>query len=213
MKLAIFGATGRTGKHLVEQALAADHDVIAFVRNPSKLTTTHEHLTVVHGDATDPVAVERAVHSTDAVISAMATPASQKIARTQPLTRGTQNILAAMKKHGVRRLIITSAGIPQPNDSPDLRFSLMMGFGKLIMRASYDDTIGSAHAVRASDVDWTIVRIAGPTNAPRTGRVQAGYVNKTIGTRVGRADAAAFMLNEVRAAQYIRQAPVIWGRR
>jgi nucleoside-diphosphate-sugar epimerase len=200
MKLTIFGATGRTGKHLVEQALAADYEVIAFVRNPSKFSTTHERLMVMQGDVTDPVAVERAVQSADAVICALAPSGSQKIAKTHPLTRGTLNILAAMTKHGVRRLIMTSAGIPQPNDLPDHQFGLMMGFGKCFMRASCEDIIGSAQVVRASAVDWTIVRMAGPTNAPGTGRVQAGYVNKTTGMRITRADAAAFMLNEVRAA-------------
>jgi nucleoside-diphosphate-sugar epimerase len=213
MRLTIFGATGRTGKHLVEQALAAGYEVIAFVRNPSQLTTSHEHLTVVQGDATDPVAVERAVQGTDTVISVLATSASQKVAKTQPLKRGTQNILAAMKKYAVRRLIISSAGIPQPGDLPDLRFSLLMGFVKRTVRASHEDTVGSAQVVRAADVDWTIVRMSVPTNASQTGRVQAGYVNKTMGMRITRADAAAFMLNEVQAVQYIRQAPVICNRR
>ena len=67
MRLAVFGATGRTGKPLVEQALNAGYEVTAFVRDPSKLATKHERLTVVQGDATDAVAVERVVHVADAV--------------------------------------------------------------------------------------------------------------------------------------------------
>ena len=212
MRLTIFGATGRTGKHLVEQALEAGYEVVAFARNPSKLPAAHEHLTIVQGDAIDPAAVERAVQGTEAVISVLATSASRKIAETQPLRRGTQNILAAMKKYGVRRLIISAAGIPQPNDLPDLRFSLLMGFVKCLVPASEKDTLASAQVVRASDVDWTIVRMPVPTNAPKTGRVQAGDVSKAIGMRISRADAAAFMLTEVRSAQYVRQAPVICSR-
>ena len=208
-RITIFGATGRTGKPLVEQALAAGYEVTAFVRDPAKVTTKHERLTVVQGDATDAVAVERAVRGADAVISVMNTPGSQKIAKSKPLTRGTQNIVDAMKKYGVRRLIISSAGIPQPNDLPNIRFKLMMGFGKLIMRASYDDIVGSVEVVRASDTDWTVVRMV-PTNDPPTGRVNAGYMNKRVGT-ISRADAAAFMLNEVCEAKYLRQAPVIWS--
>jgi hypothetical protein len=109
----------------------------------------------------------------------------------------------------VRRLIISSAGIPQPNDMPNIRFKLMMGFGKLIMRASYDDIVGSVKVVQASDSDWTVVRMI-PTNDPPTGHVNAGNVNKAVGT-ISRADAAAFMLNEVCEAKYLRQAPVIWS--
>ena len=73
MRLAVFGATGRTGKLLVEQALNAEYDVTAFVRPRSlgKLTIKHERLTVVQGDATDAAAVERAVNGADAVVSVM----------------------------------------------------------------------------------------------------------------------------------------------
>jgi putative NADH-flavin reductase len=209
MKLTIFGATGQTGKPLVEQALSAGYDVIAFVRNPSRLTIIHEHLRVVQGDATDPVAVELAVRGTDAVISVLATSASQKTAKAQPLRRATQNIVDAMKKHGVQRLIISSSGLPQASDEPDLRFSLLMGFVKRIVRASYEDTLASTQVVQASDLDWTIVRMPAPTNAPKTGRVQAGYVNKVIGLRISRADAAAIMLNELREAKYVHHTPVV----
>ena len=208
-RITIFGATGRTGKLLVEQALAAGYEVTAFVRNPANLTTKHERLTVVQGDATDAIAVEKAVQGAGAVISVMNTPGSQKIAKSKPLTLGTKNIVDAMKKYGVRRLIISSAGIPQPNDMPNIRFKLMMGFGKLIMRASYDDIVGSVKVVQASDSDWTVVRMI-PTNDPPTGHVNAGNVNKAVGT-ISRTDAAAFMLNEVCEAKYLQQAPVIWN--
>jgi nucleoside-diphosphate-sugar epimerase len=210
MRLTIIGATGRTGKHLVVQALEAGYEVIPFVRNLSKLTITHERLTVVQGDATDPAAVERAIQDTDAVICVLNTSFVQDIAKTKPLTRITQNILKAMKKFGVRRLIITSAGIPQPNDLPDLRFSLMLGIGKLLMPPAVEDTINSAHIVQSSDIDWTIVRMA-PTNATPTGQVNAGYVKRETKMFVSRADAAMFMLKELRENNWVRQAPVIFN--
>ena len=201
MRLTIIGATGRTGKHLVEQALDAEYEVIAFARNLSKLTITHERLTVVQGDATDPAAVEHAIQYADAVIC---------ILNTSSLTRITQNILKAMKIFGVRRLIITSAGIPQPNDLPDLRFSLLLGIGKLLMPPAVEDTINSAHIVQSSDIDWTIVRMA-PTNATPTGQVNAGYVKRETKMFVSRADAAMFMLKELRENNWVRQAPVIFN--
>ncbi len=209
MRLTIFGATGRTGRHLVEEALTAGYEVIAFVRNPAKLTTKHEHLTVVKGDATDPAAVEQAVHGADAVISVMAT---QRRPKNKPLTRGTQNILAAMEKYGVRRLVMSASAIPDPHDSPNLRFKLLRGFVRLLARAAYQDTVGSVQVVRASGVDWTVVRMPAPTNAPMTCQVNAEYVNNKVGMRISRADAAAFMLSEVHESKYLRQAPVIWSR-
>lgn len=201
MRLTIIGATGRTGKHLVVQALEAGYEVIAFARNLSKLTITHERLTIVQGDATDPTAVERAIQYTDAVICVL---------NTSSLTRITQNILKAMKIFGVRRLIITSAGIPQPNDLPDLRFSLLLGIGKLLMPPAVEDTINSAHIVQSSDIDWTIVRMA-PTNATPTGQVNAGYVKRETKMFVSRADAAMFMLKELGENKWVREAPVIFN--
>ncbi len=72
MKIAIFGATGKVGRHLVDQALERGDEVTAFVRDTSRLTTyRHERLKVVEGDVLDPKGVEQAVVGTDAVLSAL----------------------------------------------------------------------------------------------------------------------------------------------
>ena len=71
MKLTIFGATGRTGRYLVEQALDAGHNVTAYVRNPAKLRYKHENLHVVQGEITEVGKVAEAIAGTDAVISAL----------------------------------------------------------------------------------------------------------------------------------------------
>jgi nucleoside-diphosphate-sugar epimerase len=212
MKLTIFGATGRTGKHLVEQALAADYEVIVFVRNPSKLSTTHERLMVMQGDVTDPLAVERAIQGADVVISVMATSGSQKIAKNKPLTCGTQNIIDAMGRYGVNRLVISAgSSIPQPNDRPDIRFKLLKVLVKLLAPASYEDTVGSVEVVQASGLDWTIVRMGRAVDAPATG-VRVGYVNGALGLRITGADAAAFILDEALERKYVHQTPVICSR-
>jgi putative NADH-flavin reductase len=100
VRITVFGATGRTGKPLVEQALNSGFEVTAFVRSLDKITTKHERLTIAQGDATDAAAVEQAVQGAEAVISLMSSTWSQKIAKSKPLTRGTQNIVDAMKKYG-----------------------------------------------------------------------------------------------------------------
>lgn len=99
MRLTIFGATGDTGKHLTEQVLAAGNQVVAFVRNPSKLHIRHEGLTIMQGDLADQAAIEQAVNGSDAVISLLGHRGGSK---KKPITEGTRNILSAMKKHGVR---------------------------------------------------------------------------------------------------------------
>jgi putative NADH-flavin reductase len=71
MKLSLFGATGATGKQLVEKALAAGNQMVAFARNPSKISTSHEHLTIVQGELSDTLAIEHAISGADAVISVL----------------------------------------------------------------------------------------------------------------------------------------------
>jgi putative NADH-flavin reductase len=207
MKLVVFGATGKTGKHIVQQALDAGHEVIAFARTPSKLGITHERLRVVQGDVGEPEKVESAVAAADAVISVLG-PAG----RSAPamLNRGTQNIIAAMKKYGLRRLVIAlGAGIGDPNDAPTLVDKL---FGTLIRLAApqaYADTMNTAASVRSSDLEWVIVRVPMLTDDPAKGNVRVGYLGKGVGVRLSRADMAKFMLDEVSASKYPRQAPVI----
>ncbi len=207
MKLAIFGATGGTGKQLVEQALAAGHEVVAFVRDPSKLTTRHERLTIVPGDVTDQAAVESVVNGVEAVISVLGPRGDD---RSKPITRGTQNILAAMKKYGVRRFVLSSTpSASDPNDLPNFRFKIAIGLVRLTLRSAYEDIVNTAQVVRASDCDWTIVRVSMLTDAPKTGVVKVGYVDKAMGMRLSRADMAEFMLKQVQDTKYLRQAPAI----
>ena len=116
MRLVIFGATGPTGRRLVERALAEGHEVRAFVRDASKLAASHERLTVVEGDAFDPESVEGAVSGAEAVISVLGgEPSNPLKARgppepNGPASAGARNIVRAMWKHSVGILLPGLAG-------------------------------------------------------------------------------------------------------
>ncbi|MDD1743028.1 MAG: SDR family oxidoreductase [Methanomassiliicoccales archaeon] len=208
MRLAIFGASGRTGILLVEQALAAGNQVVAYARNSSKLQAIHERLTVVHGELSDQEAIERAVSGADAVLSALGPRARSP---GKPVTEGTRNIIVAMKGHGVRRLIITSTASAQdPRDGPDLKYRVLVGMVKLFIRPAYEEIISTADLVRQSDLDWTMLRLSLLNNGPRTGKVRVGYKGRgEVGLRIARADIADFMLKQVEDTTYLRQAPLI----
>ena len=108
MKLIVFGATGGTGQHLVKQALAQGHMVTAFVRNPAKFGVSHPGLRIVQGDVLDAASVEQAVSGHDAVLAALGAPARDT---NKVRSEGTRNIISAMEKTGVRRLVCqTSLG-------------------------------------------------------------------------------------------------------
>jgi putative NADH-flavin reductase len=208
MKIAIFGATGETGRQLVEQALAAGHEVVAYVRNPSKLNTRHENLMIVQGKLTDQAMIEHAISGADAVISVLGPRGGSK---DKPITRGMQNIIEAMKKQGVRRLIISSTlSAKDPNDLPDFKAKALVNLVKLTIHAAYEEVVSVADTVRKSDLDWTIVRLTTLNNNPKSGKVRVGYLGKgEVGLRISRADLAEFMLKQVQDTKYLRQAPVI----
>jgi len=207
MQITIFGASGRTGRHLVEQALAQGHTVVALVRNPSKLTLSHENLRVIKGDATDPDAVERAIAGSDTVISALG---HVKGSPTDVQTTATRHIIAAMERQGVRRLVsLTGAGVAAPQDRPKLinriiKFALVTLSGDVLR-----DAEAHAEVIRRSNLDWVIVRGPMLTDAPRTGSYRVGWVGVGTSPRITRADLADFMLTQASDTRFIRQLPMV----
>jgi putative NADH-flavin reductase len=207
MKLAIFGASGRTGQHLVQQALDARHEVVALIRTPSKLNIQNTRLTLIQGDIQDIVKVEQTIKGVDAVLSVLG-PTSNK--PDYQVTKGTKNILVAMKKLGVRKLVISAgAGVGDPHDEPKLANKFINILLKIMARYVYEDMKQVVDLVRASDVDWVIVRVPMLTDAPATGSIKIGYVGKGMGSRISRADMAAFILKQLDDNTYLHHAPAI----
>jgi putative NADH-flavin reductase len=210
MRLTVFGSTGRTGRLLVERAMAAGHDVVAFARDPSRLGASRERLTVVHGELTDAAAVERAVAGADAVISALG-PGFRRDVVADPLTQGMRNILAAMRTSGVRRLVVLSTvSAADPEDFPDSRIRRLVRIVRSVVPHAYPEIVNVARLVRESDTDWTLVRVTLLGNGPGGGTVRAGYLGRDeVGGRISRADLAAFMLDQVQDTTYARRAPAV----
>jgi putative NADH-flavin reductase len=208
MNLAVFGSTGLTGRELVKQALDAGHHIAAFARSPAKLDIKNERLTVVQGELDNIAAIERTVRGADAVISILGPTGEVKGA---PLSTGTKNILAAMDKFGVRRIILVgTASVSDPLDLPDFKFKLLIAVIRTLLPGAYAEIIRIADAARSTGHDWTIVRAPLLTNRPKTGKLRIGYYGQgRIGLFLSRADMAAFMLEQVTDARYIRKAPAI----
>jgi putative NADH-flavin reductase len=207
MKVTVFGATGRTGQHVVEEALEAGHSVKAFARTPSKLEIAHPDLEVVQGDVLEPERVEAAVAGADAVISVLGPVKNEP---TYTISRGMGHILEAMRKHDVERLIVSvGAGVRMPQDEPGL-FDRVIGFVlKLTARHVYEDMRRVAERVRESDRDWTLVRVPMLTDDPGTGDIRAGYLGEGTGPRLSREDMASFIVGQLEDGRYVREAPVI----
>lgn len=206
MRILVFGAAGRTGRLVVEQALGHGHDVTAFVHE-TPLELTHDHLGVLRGDAMDFESVLAAVGGQTAVVSALGPGRS---AAGITLSEGIGNIIHAMAVEGVHRLVVESASGTFARK--DRRLSL--GFRTMIatvLRATYDDLEAMEQRVMASDLDWTIVRPVGLTDGPLTGTYRLSLDGDLLSdaSAISRADVAALMLKALSGETYVRRAVTI----
>lgn len=208
MRVIVFGATGGTGRQLVEQALAQGHEVTAFLRNPEKLGLSHANLRLVRGDALAATAVERAMPGHDAVLCALGAPALKTgVIRSA----GTRNIVAAMEKAGVKRLICqTSLGYGDSRAVLKITpFFFRFIIAPLLLRQGFADHERQEAHIRASRLDWVIARPGNLTDGGRTGRYRHGFAadDRTIRGEISRADVADFMLRQLTENTYLGQTP------
>jgi putative NADH-flavin reductase len=205
MKLAVFGATGGTGRQIVEQALAGGHGVSALVRDKSKLPPAGDKLAVLEGNVLDRAAVDRTVEGADAVFVSLGNTANNP---NMVVSEGTAVVAAAMQAAGVKRLIvISSLGVGDSKDQVPLFFKAIIATA---LRGAFQDKEAQEKLVMASGLDWTIIRPGGLTDGPVTGAYRAG-LDRTIGGSVSRADVAAFALAQLASDEYLRKTPAIAG--
>jgi putative NADH-flavin reductase len=204
MRLIIFGSTGSIGQQLVLQALSLGHTVTAFARSKSKLQDIdHDHLTIYEGDVLDPASVEKAVKGHDAVLCALGAGRKGCVR-----SEGTRNIIRAMEKAGVKRLICESTlGAGDSKGNLNFFWKYIM-FGWFLKEAYADHELQEKY-VKASALDWTIVRPAAFTDGKATGNYQHGFSSndKSLKLKISRADVAMFMLMQLTTNEYMRKTP------
>jgi uncharacterized protein YbjT (DUF2867 family) len=206
MKILVVGATGGTGRHIVAQALERGHDVVALARNPAKLDVTHDRLRVVKGDVMDPSTLDAAVRGCDAVVCALGH--KRWLGPSNILSQGTRNVVAAMEKNGVKRLVIeTALGVGDSIGRLGVYYTLFTI--PFILPFYWFDKERQERVVRASNLDWIIVRPGQLTNGRKRGTYKHGprVGNYVWSVSISRADVADFMLNQLASTPYLRQAP------
>ncbi|MER5392912.1 SDR family oxidoreductase [Saccharopolyspora sp. NPDC002686] len=196
MRITIFGATGGTGKQLVEQACAAGHQVTAVVRDPAKVAFEHPELAVVRADVMDPADIRPHIAGRDAVISAIGSPNAKSPTTVQ--TDSTASILEAMGETEVRRfLVVSNSGMITDGDGA-LTKHLVKPILWRFLKHPWTDMVHMEEVVRASSADWTIIRPPMLTEGPRTGRYRTA-VDRTVrgGNKISRADLADCILRNL----------------
>jgi putative NADH-flavin reductase len=219
MRLTIVAATGGIGRELLQQAIAAGHDVTAVARNPQRLPgTLPAGVRVVTADlaAPDPSVLESAVQGADAVLSGLGPRSASDAGVT---TRGTEAVVRAMQATGVRRIVVVSAApigtVPSPGRPKPPRHDPGDGFfmrhlfshvAKTAFRRHYADLALMEDLLRDSGLDWTVVRPPRLTDKPLSGSYRTAYgQNVRGGWLVSRADVAHLMLGVLEQPETIKQ--------
>jgi putative NADH-flavin reductase len=206
MRLAIFGGTGGTGLALTQQALEHGHDVRVLVRNPNRMPLINANMRLVLGNVLDQQSVTKTLLGTDAVLSCLGQ--RNLLRNTQVVSAGTRLIMAVMKQHGVRRLVVESAfGAGESLALATLTERLLFA---TLLWAPYQDKNLMEPEVKASGQEWTILRPTLLTNGPLTNRYTVSTARPAT-ARVSRADVAAAMLRAVEERLWVGESPAVTG--
>lgn len=194
MRVAILGASGKTGKPLIEQALAHGHEVIAIARTPEKIAFDDPRVIKRPGDAYDEASVVAALHGADAVITTVG-KTDLRDKRINLSTAAHRAVVDGMRKHGIRRLlVISSIGAAQGVKRKGWRRNVYL----YLRRKYYRDMFLMEQEVMDSGMDVTVLRAPILYDGPRTGAYRViedeNYLEEL---RISRADVAHFLLNEL----------------
>ncbi|MFE4825055.1 NAD(P)-dependent oxidoreductase [Streptomyces sp. NPDC056704] len=206
MNILILGATGPTGRHVVDLALAAGDTVTVLARRPEALADLADQVNVVAGDATSHRDVAKAMIGQDAVISALGR--STSVRADDLFTRAAAAVIAAAEEQGVSRLVwMSSFGVGATYKSASAVQKTMYC---TFLRNIYANKELSENAIRSSGLDWTLVYPTLLTKGPAKGTYRADDRLPMKGNpKISRADAAAFMHKAAHSSEWIHRDAVI----
>ncbi len=212
MKILLLGANGAVGQHALDHLLNLNHEVKVLVRNVATLQRTHPRLTIVQGDPRNAADLDKVLSGQETVLSTVGARTNEK---TTLRVDVAGNLVSGMKKYGVRKLVwLDAAGVGSSKEFME-RASFL--FGRILMpfflNNMYADGAEADNIIEKSGCDWVIVRPVAFTNKPKTGNVTAVTdMNRTVSLRLWmtRADAAAFLADQVVKDDYVGKMPVIY---
>lgn len=203
MKITVLGATGRTGRPLVEELVRRGHHVTAVVRDPSRAP---QGAVVVTGDVRDPAVLGQAVNGADAVVSALGPSGKDTDLHTTMIA----GLLPAMRTAGVRRYVgVSGAGMDAPGDRKRARDKVISRAMRVFAKSMVGDKAAELAVWQGTDLDWTLVRPPRLVDGPATGRLEHDAHVSTTSTKLPREDLAVFLADVVEQGLYVRQAPFV----
>jgi putative NADH-flavin reductase len=199
MNLLVLGATGNTGREIVDLALRNGHLVTAFVRSPGKIERRHARLVVRQGQALDASLLSAALDGQDAVLSALGLPPRRALRPSHFMTDSATCTIAAMQRAQVTRLAILSAAVLFPGRG------LQYAFFSRLLKHHARDLAAMEAVIGASGLDWTVAR---PTRLVRSSEERYRACTGTLpegGSSISFRATAAFMLTAVERGLHHRE--------
>jgi uncharacterized protein YbjT (DUF2867 family) len=207
MRILVLGATGGAGRLIVGEAVAKNHAVVALVRSKANAAGLIG-AELVEGDARDEAALTRAITGCDAVISSLGTAISP-FREVTLLSAATRALVGVMERQNIRRLVcITGMGAGDSRGHGGFFYDWL--FQPLLLRRVYEDKDRQEEAIRASALDWVIVRPTLLNDEPARGRIRAlTDLTGVHGGKIARADVASFVVQQLTVDTWLRKAPLI----
>ena len=207
-KIALFGATGQTGQKFLEVAINHGYEIKTLVRDRTKIKNSSPKLTVFEGDVLNQQDVNKVIEGTDIVVSLFG---HVKGSPEWLQTDGTKNIISAMQKYSVERIIsLSGGGLPFPEkDKPKFADHLIRTIMKIAVPKVLNDAIAHADVLKAGNKKWVIVRGPRLTNDERNGSYRVGWVGVNASTKISRSDLADFILRQIEDESFNFQMPFV----
>ncbi|PZR27813.1 MAG: hypothetical protein DI535_08670 [Citrobacter freundii] len=217
MRILLLGATGRTGRRLLSQALSRGHEVHVVVRDRHKITITDPGLFVLQGHPADKACLDKAIKGCEAVISTLNISRYNDFPWTPLRTPKSflsdvmAQIISLAPEHHINRVIFTSAwGVGETEAELPGWFRWLVK--KSNLRYPYADLLKTEELVKRSSLEWTAVRPTILTNSRKIAVAKLSYPgNKPSSLFISRASVASFMLDALEKGLCVRETPTITG--
>jgi hypothetical protein len=210
--VALLGASGMVGHYLLQEALARGYTVRALVRTPAKLDAFRDRITIIQGDARDPVVIEALLRGSDVVISALGPVKADGDAARFISTTATENILGAMEGAEISQfMVVSGAAVVMPGDDRNFLGWWMRTLVQLGLRDTLQDKQAEYELLTASSANWMLVRCPLIDAEPFLFLPVTSLVTPPA-FRVRAGELARFMLDQIDVRQFIRQGPFIGSR-
>jgi putative NADH-flavin reductase len=203
-KVLVFGASGKTGKLIVRKLLKEGLSVIAFVRNPAKMSSfPQQNLSIVKGDIKDYDSVQIAVKDCSIVVSALG---NMKLMPNTIISDGVTNIIKAMKQHGKSKLLfMSSLGVGDSKGQLGLIYNFI--YLPTFLRNVFKDKERQEKIIHESGLDWTVIRPAAfiPFPLPIRYRVCVAPKRPRLLPIMSRHHVADFIVKECNQQEFVQK--------